>query len=87
MKKVLVLMLGIVAISCTSTTGEQMKEKMGTANAASINCVNRGGRPIMRKHDEKGELNYCKLQNDTEVEIWEYYKQTNPGVRITEGVR
>lgn len=86
MKRVLFILMGLTIISCTTTTGQHMKEKMGTANLATINCVKQGGRPIVIVNRDKGDEGYCKLENGTEIEEWEYFKQTNPGVEIIDKV-
>lgn len=78
MKRLLIVLLSLILlISCTSTTGEHMKIKMGTANPASIHCVKNGGKLVTLQQDKS--VQYCKFKDGKIIEEWDYFREMNRG--------
>jgi uncharacterized protein len=46
-------------------------------NPAGVNCTTRGGRLVIRQTGD-GQKGYCMLPDGRSLDIWEYYRQTNP---------
>lgn len=59
--------------ACASTDAS-----VGTANPASVYCVEQGGESATQKADSGDEYGVCKLPDGTAVEEWEYFRKNNP---------
>lgn len=46
-------------------------------NPAGQNCIQNGGKLVVRL-SSAGEKGYCMLPDGRSLDIWEYFRQTNP---------
>ena len=51
--------------------------RLAMANPASVNCTQHGGQLVLRQ-TSAGAKGYCMLQDGRSVDVWEYFRQTNP---------
>ncbi|MDO5638794.1 MAG: DUF333 domain-containing protein [Neisseria sp.] len=74
MKSALPLLILALTAACSSASAPQT----GTANPASVYCVEQGGESLTQKADTGDEYGICKLPDGTVVEEWEYFRKNNP---------
>lgn len=71
--------LAILAALLVSACGPSRIERAQpmVENPASVNCIQRGGRLVIRQAGG-GQKGYCMLPDGRSLDIWEYFRQTNP---------
>jgi len=47
------------------------------ANPASVNCIDHGGKLVIRQ-SRAGEKGYCILPDGRSLDEWEFFRQTHP---------
>jgi putative hemolysin len=50
-------------------------QKVAAANPASVFCVERGGKVVIRKDGGGSEHGVCVWDNGSEIDEWEYYRK------------
>lgn len=83
MKKILVcitamLCMNVYANNTTTTTTTRVITPVGTANPASVYCVERGGKVVMVKSPSGAESGVCVLPNGDRIDEWELYRRDHP---------
>ena len=67
------------------STSKKETKKIGIANPASTNCVEKGGTLEIRTGTDDGQVGYCKFSDGSECEEWKYFRgECNPGNRIND---
>ena len=66
--------LSLVA-ACGPTRTERAQPMVD--GPAGLNCTTRGGRLVIRQ-TAAGQKGYCMLTDGRTLDIWEFYRQTNP---------
>jgi len=74
--RTLTLMMWLVAVAAVArpaqapATKSGEKTGAGLANPASVNCGKLGGKTIIRKDSEGGEIGFCAFPDHSECEEW-----------------
>ena len=72
--------------SCPANGGAKHREsKMGIANPASVNCINKGGELSIHKRGDGGEYGICVFEDNRQCEEWALFRGECPagGKKIT----
>ena len=83
MKKIILsglsgLFASILLAGCSTTQStDSNSASLGTANPASVYCINQGGKLEIR-NETYGQVGYCHLKNGQVVEEWEYFRANQP---------
>ncbi len=79
MKRFLPLLATAALAACAgtqnSTPANASEPAVGTANPASVFCVQQGGKSEIRKNADGSEYGMCILPDGKEVEEWALYRQ------------
>ena len=71
-----ILLLALLPLAACQTAARQSAQA-ALANPASVNCVDHGGKLVIRA-TSAGSKGYCILPGGRTLDEWEYYHQTYP---------
>jgi uncharacterized protein len=74
LRMTLIASLALMA-ACGPSRVERAQPMM--ENPAGVNCTTRGGQLVIRQ-TKAGQKGYCLLPDGRSLDIWEFYRQTNP---------
>jgi putative hemolysin len=77
----IILLIGAIA----ALTGCHEKKKIGLANPASQNCIDKGGTLQNLKRGDGGEYGVCYFEDNRQCEEWALFHKSCPvgGIKIT----
>ena len=75
-------------IGCSGVSDRGIKKpdsKIGIANPASVNCINKGGSLSIQKRGDGGEYGICIFEDNRQCEEWAFFRGECPigGKKIT----
>lgn len=53
------------------------QKMIGTANPASVYCVEQGGESIIKKDNDGNEYGICKFNDGKEIDEWDFYRKNH----------
>ena len=53
------------------------QKMIGTANPASVYCVEQGGESIIKKDNDGNEYGMCKFNEGKEIDEWDFYRKNH----------
>ena len=78
MKRAFILiMTGLSTLTACTTTSTAQEPMSGMANPASVFCVKSGGESIIRKDEQGNEYGVCRFKDGTEVDEWDFYRNSH----------
>ncbi|WP_425043654.1 DUF333 domain-containing protein [Primorskyibacter sp. S87] len=66
-----------VSLSLMVACSPQPDQRPQTANPAATFCIENGGRYDIREGND-GQVGICVLADGTEVDAWQYFRDSNP---------
>jgi putative hemolysin len=82
--KLFVISYFILGIGCVAVS-EKPEEKIGLANPASVNCVQKGGQIKIEKDGTGAEYGVCLFEDNRQCEEWALYRERCRvgGIKVT----